>query len=67
MIDYYKTLGVKRTASSSDIKSAYRQLARLRHPDVNGGSEPRLVSSRSFQRPITYSVTPRNAPTTTIR
>lgn len=39
MIDYYKTLGVKRTASSSDIKSAYRKLARLRHPDVNGGSE----------------------------
>ncbi|MCA1617685.1 MAG: DnaJ domain-containing protein, partial [Acidobacteria bacterium] len=39
MIDYYKTLGVKRTASSADIKSAYRKLARLRHPDVNGGSE----------------------------
>ncbi|MGI9166605.1 MAG: J domain-containing protein [Pyrinomonadaceae bacterium] len=39
MIDYYKTLGIKRTASSSDIKSAYRKLARLRHPDVNGGSE----------------------------
>ena len=39
MVDYYKTLGVKRTASSSDIKSAYRKLARLRHPDVNGGSE----------------------------
>jgi hypothetical protein len=37
--DYYKILGVKRTASTSDIKSAYRKLARLRHPDVNGGSE----------------------------
>jgi molecular chaperone DnaJ len=37
--DYYKILGVKRTAASSDIKSAYRKLARLRHPDVNGGSE----------------------------
>jgi hypothetical protein len=37
--DYYKILGVKRTASGSEIKSAYRKLARLRHPDVNGGSE----------------------------
>ena len=39
MIDYYKILSVKRTASNSEIKSAYRKLARLRHPDVNGGSE----------------------------
>ncbi len=35
MIDYYKILGVKPRASTSDIKSAYRKLARLRHPDVN--------------------------------
>src|SRR2546426_6881895 len=39
MTDYYKVLGVKRTASKSEVKSAYRKLARLRHPDVNGGSE----------------------------
>jgi hypothetical protein len=39
VIDYYKTLGIKPTASSSDIKSAYRKLARLRHPDVNRGSD----------------------------
>ncbi len=39
MVDYYKTLGVKRTASSAEIKSAYRRLARERHPDVNNGSE----------------------------
>jgi hypothetical protein len=37
--DYYKVLGIKRSASKSEIKSAYRKLARLRHPDVNGGSE----------------------------
>ena len=35
MIDYYKILGVKPAASTSDIKSAYRKLARLRHPDVS--------------------------------
>jgi hypothetical protein len=37
--NYYKVLGVKPTASRSEVKSAYRKLARLRHPDVNGGSE----------------------------
>lgn len=39
MTDYYKVLGIKRSASKSEVKSAYRKLARLRHPDVNGGSE----------------------------
>jgi DnaJ-class molecular chaperone len=33
--DYYKTLGVERGASESEIKSAYRKLARKYHPDVN--------------------------------
>lgn len=39
MVDYYKILGVRQTASKSEVKSAYRKLARVRHPDVNGGSE----------------------------
>jgi curved DNA-binding protein CbpA len=37
--DYYKVLGIKRSASKSEVKSAYRKLARVQHPDVNGGSE----------------------------
>ena len=37
--DYYKVLGIKRSASKSEVKSAYRKLARVRHPDVNAGSE----------------------------
>src|SRR3954463_945377 len=32
--DYYKTLGVPRTASSDDIRKAFRKLAREYHPDV---------------------------------
>lgn len=35
--DYYKILGVSKTATEKDIKSAYRKLARQYHPDVNPG------------------------------
>ncbi len=34
-VDYYKTLGIAKTATEADIKKAYRKLARKYHPDVN--------------------------------
>lgn len=38
-MNYYRVLGVRQTATKAEIKSAYRRLARMRHPDVNRGSE----------------------------
>src|SRR5947209_2645254 len=37
--DYYATLGIPRTASEKEIRSAYRKLARKFHPDVNPGNK----------------------------
>lgn len=35
--DYYKTLGLTKTASQDEIKSAYRKLAKQYHPDLHPG------------------------------
>ncbi|MCI0489506.1 MAG: DnaJ domain-containing protein, partial [Blastocatellia bacterium] len=39
MTDLYQILGITRHATSADIKSAYRRLARQYHPDVSASPD----------------------------
>lgn len=38
-LDYYKILGLEKSASPKDIKNAYRKLARKFHPDLNPNNQ----------------------------
>jgi len=46
-IDYYKILEIQKTASETDIKAAYRKLARKYHPDLNPNDES---AKKKFQQ-----------------
>lgn len=43
-MDYYGTLGVPKTASTEEIRSAYRELALKHHPDRNIGNEAQATA-----------------------
>ena len=45
-LDYYKLLGIDKTATPKEIKSAYRKLARKYHPDLNPNDKD---SKKKFQ------------------
>ncbi len=44
LIDYYKVLQVDPGAHLDVVRAAYRVLARLHHPDVEGGSSEKMVA-----------------------
>lgn len=45
--DYYKELGLNRDASESEIKTAFRNIMRQYHPDVNPGKEAQEKAKRA--------------------
>lgn len=40
--DYYRVLGVSKSASGKEIKLAYIKLAKKHHPDMNKGKESEI-------------------------
>src|SRR4030042_3356455 len=48
--DYYKILGLEKTATEADIKRAYRKLAHQYHPDKGNGDEKKFKEvSEAYQ------------------
>lgn len=54
--DYYETLGVPKTATAAEIKSAFRKLARQHHPDVAKPKEKAAAEEKFKQINEAYEV-----------
>ncbi len=48
--DYYKTLGVDKSASADEIKKAFRKIAHKHHPDKPGGDEKKFKEANEAYR-----------------
>jgi len=64
--DYYEVLGVQRSCTEQELKSAYRKLAMQFHPDRNpGDSVAEEKYSRKHRRLTAFLPTPASASATT--
>ncbi|MCG8400485.1 MAG: J domain-containing protein [Firmicutes bacterium] len=54
--DYYKTLGVERSATEKEIKAAYRKLARKWHPDLHSAKDKQEAEEKFKQVNEAYEV-----------
>ena len=54
--DYYETLGVSKTASEDEIRSAFRKLARKYHPDVAKAKDKAAAEEKFKQINEAYEV-----------
>ena len=56
--DYYKLLGVERSASQEEISKAYKKLARKYHPDLNPDNPEAEAKFKELQEMQFTSDTP---------
>src|SRR4051812_30099463 len=56
--DPYQTLGISKTATQDEIKSAYRDLAKKHHPDLNPGSKDSERKFKEISRAYEWIGTP---------
>ena len=53
--DPYATLGISAAATETELRSAYRRLAQLHHPDHNGGSPESAVRFAEIQEAYAHA------------
>lgn len=54
--DFYKTLGLKPTATVKEIKEAYYRLSKKYHPDRHTGPEAKQLASENFLRVMSFAL-----------
>jgi hypothetical protein len=56
--DYYEALEIERTATNEEIKSSYRRLARIHHPDKNLDNPEATAAFQKVNRTLSKRTSP---------